>query len=310
VEVVGRRDSTRVGRQTLFGLDVPSLGQLDAAESALGVRAAVVGTFADWTHTPEFPRRLAEQVSARGAVLMISWEPWDSQRGVAEQPEYALRRIVAGDFDPLIERWAAEIARYRLPVMLRFAPEMNGDWLPWSTGVNGNRPGDYVAVWRHARALLVRSGADNALWVWNPIASYEGSTPLGDLFPGTGEVDWLAADGYNWGDTRAWGWQGFSAIFAPTLRAFRALAPGRPAMIAETASVPGVRRAGWVTDALRSARADGLGAVVWFEFEKEADWRLGSDPASARAARAVLDGGDWRHGGDLAAVSRLVGAPP
>ena len=41
--------------------------------------------------------------------------------------------------DALIDRWAAQVAAYRRPVMLRFAAEMNGDWRPWAIGVNGNR---------------------------------------------------------------------------------------------------------------------------------------------------------------------------
>ena len=91
--------------------------------------------------------------------------------------------------------------------MIRFAPEMNGDWRPWATGVNGNRPGDYVAAWRHVRRRFRRAGAGNVVWVWNPIIAYEGSTPLRELFPGSREVDWMAVDGYNWGSTRPWGWQ-------------------------------------------------------------------------------------------------------
>ena len=294
------------GDPTLFGLDVPSLEQLDGTESGLGVRAAIVGTFADWAHAPDFPIGFARAVNRRGAVALISWEPWDSWRGGADQARYAVRRIAAGDDDPLIDRWATEIAHYRHPVMLRFAPEMNGDWLPWSTGINGNRPGDYVAAWRHVRARFRRAGADNAVWVWNPTAAYRGSTPLGELFPGAGQADWLAVDGYNWGNTRDWGWQSYADIFSPTLRALRALAPGRPIMIAETASAPGSRRPAWVTDTLHSARADGLSAVVWFEFDKETDWRLGADAASAWAARGVLRGAGWRSGGRLAAVEGLI----
>jgi beta-mannanase len=183
---------------------------------------------------------------------------------------------------------------------------MNGDWLPWSTGVNGNRRGDYVAAWRHLRERFRRAGADNAVWVWNPIAAYAGSTPLAELFPGAGQVDWLAVDGYNWGDTRDWGWQSYADVLAPTVRALGALAPRRPVMIAETASAPGPRKAAWVTDTLRSARADGVDALVWFEFAKETDWRLAADPAAARAAHAVLQGRAWRQGGDLAAVERLA----
>lgn len=292
--------------QTLFGMDVPSLKQLDASEATVGARAAIVGTFADWAHTPDFPIGLTDAANKRGAVLLISWEPWDSWSGGADQPAYALRTIAAGDHDALIDRWATEIARYGRPVMLRFAPEMNGDWLPWSTGSNGNRPGDYVAAWRHVRARFRQAGATNAVWVWNPTASYDGSTPLRGLYPGAREVDWVAVDGYNWGSVRAWGWQSYADIFAPTLRSLRALAPNRPVMIAETASAPGRRRAAWVTDTLRRAHADGVGAVVWFEFDKETDWRLAADPAAAGAARAVLDGRGWRLGGDLAAIERLA----
>ncbi|MGZ4263573.1 MAG: glycoside hydrolase family 26 protein [Solirubrobacteraceae bacterium] len=237
---------------------------------------------------------------------LISLEPWDSWSGGAHQPAYALRTIAAGDHDALIDRWATEIARYGRPVMLRFAPEMNGDWLPWSTRSNDNRPGDYVEAWRHVRARFRRAGASNAIWVWNPIASYDGSTPLRGLFPGAREVDWVAVDGYNWGSVRDWGWQSYADIFAPTLRALRALAPARPVMIAETASAPGPRRPAWVTDTLRSAHADGVGAVVWFEFDKETDWRLAGDGASARAARTVVHSRGWRQGGNLAAVEQLV----
>lgn len=292
--------------QTLFGMDVPSLAQLDASERAVSAHAAIVGTFADWAHTPDFPRAFAAAANRRGAVAMLSWEPWDSERGGADQPGYALRGIAAGIHDALIDRWAREVAGYGRPVLLRFAPEMNGDWLPWSTGVNGNAPGDYVAAWRHVRARFRRAGADNAVWVWNPIADYDGATPLRSVFPGAGQVDWLAVDGYNWGGTRAWGWQSYADIFAPTLRAFRRLAPRVPEMIAETGSAPGAQRAAWVADTLRSARRDGLRAVVWFEFAKENDWRLAADPASAAAARAVLRGPGWRRGGDLRAVESLV----
>jgi beta-mannanase len=287
-------------------MSVPSLRALDDSESAVGARAAIVGTFADWTHERDFPSDLAAAINRRGAVPLISWEPWDSWAGTADQPEYALGRIVAGDHDALIDRWAQEIRAYGRPVMLRFAAEMNGDWLPWSTGVNGNRPGDYVAAWRHVRARFHDAGADNVVWVWNPIASYDGSTPLRDLFPGRDEVDWLAVDGYNWGSMRSWGWQSYADIFGATLRDVGTLAAGLPVMIAETGSAPDPRKPAWVTDTLTRAHTDGVDAVVWFEFAKETDWRLAESPAVARAAGRVLRKPDWLQGGRLAAVERSV----
>ena len=103
--------ATTDAAQTLFGMNAPSLGALDEAESALGARAG------DRRHVrrlgaraglpaPNRPRRS----TARGAVPIISWEPWDSWRGGSDQPEYALARIAAGDHDALIDRWAAQVA--------------------------------------------------------------------------------------------------------------------------------------------------------------------------------------------------------
>lgn len=80
-------------------------------------------------------------------------------------------------------------------------------------------------------------------------------------------------------------------------------------MIAETGSAPGPAKPAWVTNTLQSAHSDGVAAVVWFEFDKETDWRLSADPASARAARAVLDGPGWRQGGDVRAIERLLRRP-
>ena len=79
-------------------------------------------------------------------------------------------------------------------------------------------------------------------------------------------------------------------------------------MIAETGSAPDPRKPRWVTDTLRAARADGVDAVVWFEFAKETDWRLSDSPATAAAARVALADRDSRQGGDLAVIERAVRA--
>ena len=53
-------------------------------------------------------------------------------------------------------------------------------------------------------------------------------------------------------------------------------------MIAETGSAPDPRKASWVTDTLTVGSADGVDAVVWFEFSKETDWRLSGARRSRR----------------------------
>src|SRR4051794_863923 len=66
---------------------------------------------------------------------------------------------------------------------------------------------------------------------------------------------------------------------------------------------------GWVAKAFEAARADGVGALVWFEFDKETDWRLSGNEAVATAARSALEDGAWRRGGDLAAIGHAVVSP-
>jgi hypothetical protein len=77
------------------------------------------------------------------------------------------------------------LTRYRPPSLDPPAgPWPTGDWPP-------------LAAWRHVRTRFRRAGAGNAIWVWNPIAPYEGSAPLRGVFPGAGAVDWVAVDGYD-----------------------------------------------------------------------------------------------------------------
>ena len=204
-------------QSAVFGLSAPSESALRGAETRLGVRAGVQGVFADFTQP--FPQTAARNAAARGAVLLVSWEPWNSAIGGANQSSYALKRIAAGSFDRYIATFAHAAAATNEPVFVRWAPEMNGDWLPWSTGVNGNSAGDYIAAWRHVVDVSRASGATNIKWVFNPIVSYEGSYPLVSLYPGTTYVDWVALDGYNWGQLKPWGWQSFTDIFTMGLSA-------------------------------------------------------------------------------------------
>jgi beta-mannanase len=159
---------------------------------------------------------------------------------------------------------------------------MNGDWYGWSPGVNGNTAAEYVAMWRHVHALFASEGATAVEWVWSPNVSYPGSGPLLDTYPGDDVVDWIGIDGYNWGDDGAGHrWQSFAGVFGPTYRELAAL-PGKPMMIAETASVeapPGSARskAGWIEAALgvEVRRFPRVRAVVWFdEVDGRSDFRL------------------------------------
>ncbi|MFC0456128.1 glycoside hydrolase family 26 protein [Arthrobacter liuii] len=275
-----------------FGVATPggplASAELDEVATLAGEIPSVVMSYKDFLQAP--PITELDAVRSRGATSLVTWEPWAWGGGV-DQPAYALGRITAGDFDGYITQWGQSLAAWGKPVMLRFAHEMNGNWYPWAEGVNGNQAGDYVAAWRHVHDVVAATGASNVQWVWSPNVPYLGSTDLAGLFPGPGYVDVVALDGYNWGTSQTWSsWVSPVDLFAPGISQLRTLAPGKPVLIAETASSEmGGSKASWNTDLVSylAAQPDVMG-FVWFHMQKETDWRINSSDSSAAAFKSAL----------------------
>ncbi len=269
-----------------------SASDIDTFTNTVGRPPAIVMWYQDWAHvgTREFDPDKMNAVVQRGAVPLVTWEPWDNT-GDEKQPAYALSRIVDGAYDAYIHEWAQAATIWRARLYLRFAHEMNANWYPWSSGVNGNTSAQYVAAWRHVWDIFHQEGATNVRWVWSPHVEVSGGAPLADLYPGDSYVDWLALDGYNWGTSQTWSrWADLSAIFGAAYQDIQRLVD-KPIMIAETASAEtGGDKATWILQGLLTdmpIRFPRIRAVVWFNVDKETDWRVTSSPASLTAFRQV-----------------------
>ena len=278
----------------LFGVaaeGVPwDLAGLDAMTTAAGKSPGLVMWYQDFAHFPDFDPVLPQRLLDRGSQPMLTWEPWDYTGG-ANQPAYALARIIDGTHDAHLRRWAAQIKAWDKPLLLRFAHEMNGNWNSWSEGSNGNLPGEYVAAYRHVHDIFSSVGASNVTWVWSPNVVYSNSPPLAPYYPGDAYVDRVALDGYNWGSHFShWqAWLSFEEIFGPGLAQLRALT-AKPVMVGEMASTElGGDKAAWITDAFAALkRHPEIVAFTWFNFDKETDWRIQSSPAAQQAFAAGI----------------------
>lgn len=271
-----------------------SLAELDAFEESAGAKPALVMYYQDWAHFPEFEPQLVDPILERGAAAMLTWEPWDYTAG-ADQLAYRLSRILDGSHDAHIRRWAEGIARWGRPLYLRFAHEMNGPWSSWAEQANGNKPGEYVAAWRYVRGMFDQAGAENVTWVWSPSVSAAGYTALpalAPLYPGDALVDWVGLDGYNWGTTQAWGsrWQSPAEIFDATLEEVQSIT-SKPVMIGETASTEeGGDKAAWITELFDwLAQHREVRTLIWFDHDKETDWRVRSSPGAAATFATAVD---------------------
>jgi len=226
-------------------------------------------------------------------ILALSWEPYLK----AAPARSLLGEIAAGRHDAYMRAMAAAIKAYGGPVLLRWGHEPNGDWYPWSGAANINRPGVYAADWRRM-AGIIRAGAPNARLVfsvnsedrpdaaWNRFERY---------YPGDAYVDAVGIDLYNWGDTRPWSeWKRPNILLKkPYARALE-LAPEKPLFLTEIASCPsGGDRALWLGQLFDklSSRYTAVKGLLWFDYDKECDWRISADPASARVYAGRLGSG-------------------
>jgi beta-mannanase len=285
---------TRRETELLLGVATPSgpraSDELDAFEEIAGRDVQIVSWYQHFT-AMTFDRDAVEKVTGRGALPLVTLEPWNSKHGV-DQPEYRLRRIASGDFDEELTAWAEDAKEWGGRVLLRFAHEMNGDWYPWSERVNGNRPGDYVDAWRHAHAVFAEVGADNVEWVWSPNVEYQDAASFEDLYPGDDVTDWVALDGYNFGTGSEHGtgsqrqeWETFEQVFDDSLRTMQRIAPAKPLLIAEIGCAEqGGDKAAWILDMFdQLAYRPEVDGIVWFNIEKRADWPLTTSAAAQQA---------------------------
>jgi len=95
-------------------------------------------------------------------------------------------------------------------------------------------------------------------------------------------------DGYNWGAARSWSnWQSFREIFSQLHSDY---AGRKPLMICEVGCAEvGGNKAAWIEEMGSDlvSRFAAVRALVWFDADKETDWRINSSPASLSAFRAV-----------------------
>lgn len=205
---------------------------------------------------------------AAGRIPLISWEP--------HKIDFA--KIVDGSLDSTIIARAKSSKALGKKLFLDFAAEMNGDEA-W----DGNNAPLYISAYRHIHDLFVAAGATNVVWAWCPNVTDTagGNRTTMDYYPGDAYVDWTGVDGYNWGTTNGNGWQSFQQVFQdiyPLLAAKK-----KPILIGEMASTEvGGDKAKWIDEIIPTLRTRYplIKGVVWFDINKETDWRISSSPAA------------------------------
>jgi hypothetical protein len=191
-----------------------------AFNERVGKPAAVYVQFVRFPFGTEEISYLADfvdQVASQHGMALLTLEPFGG-----------LDAVTAEAVADLAERLAVINSR-GVPVLLRFAHEMNGSWYPW-----GQRPEEYVATFQALAAVVhERAPLTAMLWAPNHGSGYpfaggkfaapprsrefivldtnaDGALDMRDdpyapYYPGDSAVDWVGMSLYHWGYEYPWG---------------------------------------------------------------------------------------------------------
>ena len=205
----------------LFGVNLDwGNSTLESFSQKLGERPAVAVSFANLPMSETeigYVHAAAYQVHNNGGMLLLTVEPRHGLSAVTEAVAEDLARLLVGINDAGV------------PVIVRFAHEMNGSWYPW-----GQQPEQYVATFRMLADIIHRDAPGSAV-MWAP--NYGGGYPFtggefaaepgeadyarldtdhdgiitmaddaySPYYPGDEYVDWVGMSLYHWGSTYPWG---------------------------------------------------------------------------------------------------------
>ena len=273
-----------------------------------GRQPALVKTFHDLTcdfGESGWCGRVLHEVASTGATSYVALDV----RWAGGPRTGVLDPIIAGRADAELARVARQLASLPGVVLVEPAWEMNGNWqYAWQGAENGSdrtAPARYQQAWRHIVDVFRREGATNVRWVFNPnvgnpvTREATGSSHwnwYANYYPGNEYVDYVGAHGFN--APKLWGgpWQAPAAMFdGPTadhmLSDLARRYPGKPIIIGEFASDEGSgdAKARWIRDAYATLRSNpNVVGAVWFNMNKETDWRIDSTPAALAAFRDAM----------------------
>jgi len=247
---------------------------------------------------------LLREAAEKGSLPMLVLEPtWRTS-----PTKNLLQAIAKGAADSLVGARTRELAALKLPTLyVELASEMNGRfgalWQPDSNASAkiADAPAEYRAAYRRM-VLVARANDARAIhWVWAPVAgnayTHDDSGAkhwnyAGNYYPGDDVVDVIGLHLFN--DPISQGaWIPFvelidGAASDHSLSRLTAAHPSKPVMVSEfgTDEYPGRAngKAEWIAEMFRQAEScKSIVGLIWFDTNKERDWRIASSAPSAAA---------------------------
>jgi hypothetical protein len=161
----------RLGRGVMFNDQTHR--SPDAFGQMVGKKHASAFCYLNWGRP--FPAQWCEFLRRQNVAPHIAWEP---NQGLGQVRE-----------DDYLINFARQAGRANVPIFLRYASEMNGDWTAY-----GDNPAEYIDRWKMVYRVMTRY-APNVAMLWCVACIPERRIPL--FYPGDSYVDWVGINFYS-----------------------------------------------------------------------------------------------------------------
>jgi len=212
-----------------------------------------------WFWGIKFPLENIKTVAKFDAIPYIRIMPRSDWTSGRKDPVYGLDKIADGTFDDDIIQWAKDARKYGKPLLVEFAPEMNGNWFPWSGMFNGKKEGAelYIEAHKHVVELMRDEKATNITWMFhvNSVSEPNKSwNKMKEYYPGDDYIDWLGMSVYG-SQKPGWEWKNFLTAFQSAYWQLEKVSGKKPIAISEFGVVEDPNsgnKADWIKEAFET----------------------------------------------------------
>jgi beta-mannanase len=167
-----------------------------------------------WAGGIHYPKEQIHLVYSAGKIPFIRLIPRidNGSNEDHEDPVYKMQRFIDGAFDDELRAWARAAKEDTIPLLLDFAPEMTGFWMPWS-GLNcgagttdgygdpdyPDGPERYRDAYKHVIDIFRSENVQNVTWFFHPDIQRlpdEEWNSAKYYYPGDDYIDWIGLSIY------------------------------------------------------------------------------------------------------------------
>ncbi len=289
--------------------DIVTTERLAEFETLAGKQLSFAQFSNNWTTGIKFPADDIATISEYGITPLIRIMPRSSFRN-QKQSDYTLYDIATGVYDNELITWAQQARDTNTPLLITFAPEMNGDWFSWGGRHNGGGTTDdygdtttadgpevYKDAYRHIITLFKEQQASNVSWLFQinatPAPHRAWNTPE-NYYPGDEYIDWLGISVYG-ATTQREQTTAFDTLLAPAYEQVTNLAPNKPVMIAEFGITERDSKPSWIQTALTSIASELYPNVQAISYWHES-WGSGNSAVELRIDSSTQSNNNYRTG--------------